>query len=659
MPPAADMSAADKSGAPGVSQSLGQPGSAFAKYVPFQLDHLHPAITPQQQLPPAAATLTIQQLLNNPAFYAAAAAAGGFDDVVKLLADQLQPGNKMPQPSVLNPAQEVSGHRTMPPQPNFLSLQQHLAAHEAREQLLLAAQQQQLSQPPLRLNQEPLSLLTGQLDIGTKAAPLGFTGLTGSAGNGLTGPAVAGLLGPAVAGVAGALGLNGSALAALTALTGLGAGALAPSAAALMNLAGSSLPQQQARAPATANGSSCGDKDSGAVHSQLQPAYGSGSSQGTQSQQQLLDEQLQQQQQQQQLQTDKEGTGCTDGLTKPDSGTCNVEQQQGQQQQHRQQQEDRRDCGSGNQSGSGSGSGSGTPECRNTNAEGAEFAQHKSPAAKDSSKLKRKAQPSTSDVSDGIDDLEGCSGGGSKASKKQRLIWTPELHARFLNAVNHLGVRNAVPKTILQLMNVQGMTRENVASHLQKYRLYLKRLAGLPANAPLSADTLQQVQGVQHMMQQQVQAGLQQQSLLQMAAAGQGMQGAQLGNALTNGMTNGMANGMANGMMTSAPVGNAYHELLLHFANVAANNAVVAAQAASSVQPNALNPLHMPPLVNMINPQLPPAMFPMPMGGYGGISPSSMLTPSQLTLLGSQPLLAAGNKYLGGFLPDGDMYRAQ
>jgi hypothetical protein len=28
---------------------------------------------------------------------------------------------------------------------------------------------------------------------------------------------------------------------------------------------------------------------------------------------------------------------------------------------------------------------------------------------------------------------------------------------------------------------------------LQKYRLYLKRLAGLPANAPLSADTLQQV----------------------------------------------------------------------------------------------------------------------------------------------------------------------
>lgn len=33
---------------------------------------------------------------------------------------------------------------------------------------------------------------------------------------------------------------------------------------------------------------------------------------------------------------------------------------------------------------------------------------------------------------------------------------------------------NAVPKVILKMMNVDGMTRENVASHLQKYRLHLK-----------------------------------------------------------------------------------------------------------------------------------------------------------------------------------------
>lgn len=58
------------------------------------------------------------------------------------------------------------------------------------------------------------------------------------------------------------------------------------------------------------------------------------------------------------------------------------------------------------------------------------------------------------------------------------------------------GLKNAVPKTILQLMNVEGMTRENVASHLQKYRLHLKRGAGYPARARLSPDTLQQLQTV-------------------------------------------------------------------------------------------------------------------------------------------------------------------
>ncbi|KAF5749537.1 two-component response regulator ARR12 [Tripterygium wilfordii] len=60
--------------------------------------------------------------------------------------------------------------------------------------------------------------------------------------------------------------------------------------------------------------------------------------------------------------------------------------------------------------------------------------------------------------------------------KKPRVVWSVELHRKFVAAVNQLGLGKAVPKKILDLMNVEGLTRENVASHLQKYRLYLKRL---------------------------------------------------------------------------------------------------------------------------------------------------------------------------------------
>lgn len=62
--------------------------------------------------------------------------------------------------------------------------------------------------------------------------------------------------------------------------------------------------------------------------------------------------------------------------------------------------------------------------------------------------------------------------------KKPRVVWSVELHQQFVNAVNQLGIDKAVPKRILDLMSVSGLTRENVASHLQKYRLYLKRLNG-------------------------------------------------------------------------------------------------------------------------------------------------------------------------------------
>ncbi|KAK1312423.1 Two-component response regulator ARR14 [Acorus calamus] len=53
------------------------------------------------------------------------------------------------------------------------------------------------------------------------------------------------------------------------------------------------------------------------------------------------------------------------------------------------------------------------------------------------------------------------------ASKKPRVVWTVELHQQFVNAVNQLGMEKAVPRRILELMNVPGLTRENVTSHLQ------------------------------------------------------------------------------------------------------------------------------------------------------------------------------------------------
>ncbi|KAK8683463.1 hypothetical protein V6N13_039523 [Hibiscus sabdariffa] len=74
--------------------------------------------------------------------------------------------------------------------------------------------------------------------------------------------------------------------------------------------------------------------------------------------------------------------------------------------------------------------------------------------------------------------------------KRPRLVWTPQLHKRFVDVVAHLGIKNAVPKTIMQLMNVEGLTRENVASHLQKYRLYLKRMQGLSNEGPSASDQL-------------------------------------------------------------------------------------------------------------------------------------------------------------------------
>ncbi|KAK7278997.1 hypothetical protein RJT34_24038 [Clitoria ternatea] len=91
-------------------------------------------------------------------------------------------------------------------------------------------------------------------------------------------------------------------------------------------------------------------------------------------------------------------------------------------------------------------------------------------------------QPSSAEFADSGELGSGTAGEEpARTLKRPRLVWTPQLHKRFVDAVAHLGIKNAVPKTIMQLMSVDGLTRENVASHLQKYRLYLKRMQGLSA----------------------------------------------------------------------------------------------------------------------------------------------------------------------------------
>lgn len=100
----------------------------------------------------------------------------------------------------------------------------------------------------------------------------------------------------------------------------------------------------------------------------------------------------------------------------------------------------------------------------------------------DARKLRKPDSPEEADSAMRNDDDPS-----ARTVKRPRLVWTPQLHKRFVDVVAHLGIKNAVPKTIMQLMNVEGLTRENVASHLQKYRLYLKRMQGFPNDDPSSS----------------------------------------------------------------------------------------------------------------------------------------------------------------------------
>ncbi|XP_039007582.1 two-component response regulator ARR2-like [Hibiscus syriacus] len=103
---------------------------------------------------------------------------------------------------------------------------------------------------------------------------------------------------------------------------------------------------------------------------------------------------------------------------------------------------------------------------------------------------KRRSGNSSNDGESSDDATTGTTG------KKPRVVWTQELHELFVSAVNQLGPGNDIPRKILermQAMNITYLTRANIASHLQKYRMHLKRESARSAsNRDLNAN--QQIQ---------------------------------------------------------------------------------------------------------------------------------------------------------------------
>ncbi|XP_057460937.1 transcription activator GLK1-like isoform X1 [Actinidia eriantha] len=84
----------------------------------------------------------------------------------------------------------------------------------------------------------------------------------------------------------------------------------------------------------------------------------------------------------------------------------------------------------------------------------------------------------------------------SKGKRKVKVDWTPELHKRFVQAVEQIGVDKAVPSRILEIMGIDCLTRHNIASHLQKYRSHRKHLLAREAEAVTWSQKRQMYGGV-------------------------------------------------------------------------------------------------------------------------------------------------------------------
>ncbi|KAH9301463.1 hypothetical protein KI387_013046 [Taxus chinensis] len=86
---------------------------------------------------------------------------------------------------------------------------------------------------------------------------------------------------------------------------------------------------------------------------------------------------------------------------------------------------------------------------------------------------------------------------GGQSQRKARRCWSPELHRRFVGALQQLGGSQvATPKQIRELMKVDGLTNDEVKSHLQKYRLHTRRPSPSPQTSASQAPQLVVLGGI-------------------------------------------------------------------------------------------------------------------------------------------------------------------
>lgn len=101
------------------------------------------------------------------------------------------------------------------------------------------------------------------------------------------------------------------------------------------------------------------------------------------------------------------------------------------------------------------------------------------------SRISSSASPASNGQSNGQSNIRQ---GQQPASRKQRRCWSPELHRRFVDSLKQLGgPQVATPKQIRELMRVDGLTNDEVKSHLQKYRLHSRRV---PNNSATSTNEI-------------------------------------------------------------------------------------------------------------------------------------------------------------------------